>query len=164
MNRRALLGSLGISLASSIGGCLEAVSPPDTSTKLGYLGIENFDTEASHKFDVRVERDGTVIHTSSHAVDATSGSTLGAAVVACTWDPVAGEYVISARVDGGEWTGQPIAPLFDTVPECVTANIRYGRLGSEELFVAASANCEQLRRVSLGCSVESTTKPSTTSP
>ena len=163
MNRRALLGSLGISLASSLGGCLEAMSSPDTSTRLGYLGIENFDAEASHEFDVRVERDGTEIHASSHTVEATSGPTLGAAVVDCTWDPVAGEYVISARIDGGEWTEQPIWPLFDTTPECVTANIRYDRLGSEELFVAASADCEQLRRVSLGCSAEPTTQPSTTS-
>jgi hypothetical protein len=164
MNRRALLGSLGVPLTSSLGGCLEAVSPPDTSTELGYLGIENFDTEASHEFDVRVERDGSEIHTSSHTVEATSGSTLGAVVVDCTWGPVAEAYVISVRVDGGEWTEQPMAALFDTVPECVTATIRYGRLGSGDPLVAASTNCDQLRRVNLGCWAESTTQPSTTSP
>lgn len=68
MNRRALLGTVASVGTFATSGCLNQLLPADTSTKLELVAIENYDTENGHEFDVRVERDGDIVHRSSHSV------------------------------------------------------------------------------------------------
>ena len=131
VNRRALLGTVATVGTSAMSGCLDRLLPPDTSTKLGLLAIENYDTENGHEFDVRVERDGNIVHRSSHSVNKTSLPHISGLVLECPWEFVEGEYTVSARVNNEEWLNQPLAAPFDTVPDCVISVIRYGSLPSE---------------------------------
>ena len=131
VNRRALLGTVVTVGTFATSGCLGRLLLPDTSTKLGLLAIENYDTKNGHEFDVRVERDGDIVHRSSHSVNKTVLPHISGLVLECPWEFVEGEYAVSARVDDGEWLNQPLAAPFDTVPDCVISVIRYGSLPSE---------------------------------
>jgi hypothetical protein len=133
VNRRALLGTVVTVGTSAASGCVNRLLPPDTSTKLGLLAIENYDTENGHEFDLRVERDGDIVHRSSHSVKKTVLPHISGFVLECPWEFVDGEYTVSARIDNGEWLNQPLAAPFDTVPDCVISVIRYGSLRSESI-------------------------------
>ena len=156
MKRRALLGTLAAVGASMTGGCLDQSTPPETTTKLGLLAIENYDTESGHEFDIRVERDGDIVHRSSHSVEKTSLPQISGPVLDCPWRFIEGKYTVSARVDDSEWLGQPLAVPFDTVPACVITTVRYGRLPSEggeqsQFDIEVEANCDTINDTDGGC-------------
>ena len=133
MNRRALLWTVATAGTFATSGCLNRLLSADTSTKLGLLAIENYDTENGHEFDVRVERDGDIVHRSSHSVKKTVLPQISGLILECPWEFVEGEYAVSARVDTGEWLNQPLAAPFDTIPDCVISVVRYGSLRSEDI-------------------------------
>lgn len=97
------LGSLGAVGASGLAGCLDAVPFIGSETKLARLAVVNWDDQ-SHTVDVRVERDGSVVHDSTYTVGGMEGNEAQAGIAECTWDDTSGEYVVPTRLaDGGVW-------------------------------------------------------------
>lgn len=103
-----------------LSGCLN--SP---STRLGYLAVSNWDDASGHRFDVTVERDGSVVHESSHRLDPKEDDAVHGTSVGCTWENVAGQYVVSVSVDDGSRTETNVGEQFDSPPECVVARVMY---------------------------------------
>lgn len=162
MNRRDLLLTTGLGGSLSLCGCTGPV-PLAVETTLGLFAIYNYHQEDAHQFDVRIERDGSVVHESSHrlqAFDAESDSPPHA-VVSCTWDDTPGEYVVFVRSDGREWkqfsvidgVARSVRP-----PECVIALVRYGdETGPSEnpptfTFVLDETECTEALGSPNGCS------------
>ena len=138
MYRRELLAAVGTA-TPLVGGCLSRSADP--TIQLGYLDVGNFDT-ASHRFDVRVFRDGKRVHDSSHEVRARDDVVHGTAVE-CTWDETPGTYTVSARVDGGEWAEQPLtaddSPIASDT-ECVVIGVWYR---NDEVTFTVSTGCDR---------------------
>jgi len=156
MNRRALLSSLGAAGISALTGCLGQFTAPDAATRLGLLAIENYDRESGHEFDIRVERDGDTVHRSVHSIEQTALPVISGLILDCPWEYIKGEYIVSARVDGGEWLSRPLAEPFDDVPECVISTTRYGSLPSEaieptSLRIEVQDRCDSVMNNDRGC-------------
>lgn len=131
MNRRALLSSVGAVSASGLAGCLDAVPFLGSGIKLARLSVANWDEDVDHTIDVRLERDGTVVHESTYTVEKMEGNEAQSAIAECTWDDVAGEYVLAARVAGGDdWRRFDLQESTDGSPDCVIARLQYGSPGS----------------------------------
>ena len=120
----------------------------ETTTKLAWLAVSNYDETSGHRFDVRVERDGEVVHESTHTVGKKPEDRIPGAVADCTWNDVAGRYVVFARMDDGDWTERSLTEEFDRVPECVTAEVRYW---SGSLAVWVQDWCDQVDGYVGGC-------------
>ncbi|MFD1514474.1 hypothetical protein [Halomarina rubra] len=154
MERRALLASLGVVGTSMLAGCSVSV-PFLERTKLGWLSVSNWDETASHTFELRVTRDGTLVHESTHVVKQMEGNTIPGAVADCTWDDVAGEYVVAARVDSDEWREFNLQEATDGSPACVMTTVQYGTYwGIDEadpLNVRVRGGCDQVDRAVGGC-------------
>ena len=109
MRRRAYLVSAGAIAATGMTtGCISSLQETiNPSVQLAWFGIHNSDMGSSHQFDLRVIRDGTQVHSSSHKVKAAqpfgNGRYSDGAVAKCTWGSTAGEYTVRARADNGEW-------------------------------------------------------------
>ncbi|KTG11096.1 hypothetical protein AUR64_05130 [Haloprofundus marisrubri] len=144
MNRRALLSSVGFLGASSLAGCLDRF-PLSRSTTLGRLTVSNHDGDAGHSFGLRVVRDGEVVHESSHAVDRMEGDQIPGSVADCTWNPVAGRYVVSARVDEGDWNEFDLLKQVEKSPDCVVASVHYepGPNTDQPVYVLVRADCDR---------------------
>jgi len=132
MRRRRLLAALGITTAAAGGGCVSAVREAvNPSVRLGWFGVHNADTEASHRFDLEVERDGERIHASSHDVEAArefenGGQHNDGAVADCDWGSTPGDYVVRVRVDGNEWVEASVTEFATSRDvECVVADAEY---------------------------------------
>lgn len=127
MKRRPLLAIGGSLVTSTVAGCIDHV-PTVGATTLGGVGIVNYDAERSHQFDVRIERDGTVVHQSSHqlAADDDQARDPPQVGISCTWDRTAGEYTVFIRSDEREW--ERFDPLNRTAmpPDCVVVETLYG--------------------------------------
>ena len=97
-------------------------------TKLGLLSVSNWDRTAGHAFELRVSCDGTRVHESTHTVEKFNEAShmVPGAVVDCTWEDVAGEYVVAARIDNDEWQEFNLQDAIEDSPECVLANVEYG--------------------------------------
>lgn len=125
MNRRSLLASLAVTATVLPAGCLSSVRQSlDPTVKLGWFGVHNVDTD-SHRFDLKVVRDGTRVHYSSHDVQGRAertGSLNHGAVADCDWGSTPGDYAVGVRVDGGEWT-ETSATVREA--ECVAAVAEY---------------------------------------
>jgi len=72
----------------------------DGGTRLAYVRVANWDA-LSHTFHVLVERDGDIVHWSSHELDG-KGSDIPTETVDTSWADAAGSFVISVRVDDSE--------------------------------------------------------------
>lgn len=143
MRRRAFLTAVGTSVAMGTAGCLESLEDRlDTSIQLGWFVGLNFDTE-SHQFELRVTRDDTQVHQSSHEIPPRDGSYIHSAVAECTWGDIAGDYTVGARVDGNEWVEESLTEV-DTVSnqdvDCAIAEARY-RNGALSIF--RRSGCDQ---------------------
>jgi hypothetical protein len=151
VERRSCLASLAVLTASGLGGCLGDVDvlAAEPTTRLAWLAVSNEDPEREHRFDLRVERDGDVVHESSHVVERKPEDRIPGSVADCTWDDVAGRYVVSARLDGGEWVGRELTEGFDPVPDCVIADVVAGRPISPA--VGVQAWCDQVDGYIGGC-------------
>jgi hypothetical protein len=130
VKRRALLAALGITTPIATAGCLGSIADRlDRTVQLGWFGVHNFDTDP-HEFDLRVERDGEVVHESAHEVAGFDGPVVHGAVADCTWGDEPGGYTVSARLDGGEWASRAISEideLYENDLDCTTAEVQYRR-------------------------------------
>lgn len=128
MNRRDVLASVGAVGTAGTVGCLAAVPFLGAETKLGRLSVVNWDGDEPHTIDVRVKRDGAVVHESTHTVGEMRGNTARSAIPECTWDDVAGEYVVAARVAGtDDWREFNLLEAAQQSPDCLIAAVQYGR-------------------------------------
>lgn len=139
VNRRTFLATAGASVSVFGGGCLSLLD--DSSIRLGFLDVGNFDSE-SHEFDVRVKRDGAQVHSSSHVIGGKDGNVVHGEAVECTWGRTAGEYRISARVDSNEWKNQSLLPADTGVSsetDCVVVGVWY-RFDGLEFQIESGCN------------------------
>lgn len=109
----------------------------------------NWDKDEDHTVDVRVERDGSAIHESIHTVRKMERNQAQAAIIDCTWDDVAGEYLVFARTDGNnDWRKFNLLEAADQSPDCVVTAVQYGKLGgiAEErpLNVEVRNRCDEI--------------------
>lgn len=132
MQRRSVVTTLGILTAGGSGGCLsrvrEAVNP---TVQLGWFGVHNADTESSHRFGLEVERDGEIVHSSSHTVEAAreyegGGQHNDGAVAECEWGSTPGDYTVRVRVDGNEWVEESVTEFATSRDaDCVVADAEF---------------------------------------
>ena len=140
MHRRSFLATAGTSVSLLGGGCLSRFG--DSSIRLGYLDVGNFDSEP-HEIDVRVKRDGTQVHSSSHNLAGKDGNVIPSEAVECTWGRTAGAYTVSARVDSNDWKHQSLSPeetWIDSETDCVTVGIWYR---TDELGIQIGSGCDR---------------------
>lgn len=131
MKRRRFLGSLSALTVTSLSGCFGGALSFGSETKLARLSVVNWDEDKAHTIDVRVERDGTVVHEATYSVGAMDGNEARAAITDCTWDDVAGEYIVAARLTGGnKWREFNLLDAAEGSPNCVIAAVQYGHLAS----------------------------------
>ncbi|GAB7093974.1 hypothetical protein JCM30237_11260 [Halolamina litorea] len=156
MKRRSLLGTLGVAGVAGLAGC-QGLPRLGASTTLGRLTVSNWDERESHRFGLRVDRDGETVHESTHTVESKSDDVLPGAVADCTWDPQDGEYVVAARVDGGEWQRFDLLDRVDSSPDCLTAAVDYRPDGpAEESFsVRVRADCAEFEGSVGSCGTDS---------
>lgn len=161
MNRRSVLaGVTGLGVAS-LSGCLQlGDSEPSPATTIGWMSVSNHDPDSSQEIDLRIERDGNVVHRSSHTIPAKDGRSVAGAVPDCTWEPKPGEYVVSARPDGGEWTKRNVTQTdAGTARDCVTVLVDYGSSAGEQswvdpddpLSIAVVDWCDRIGELDGGC-------------
>lgn len=146
MRRRRVLAALGTLIVSASGGCLSSVrKAAHPGVQLGWFGVHNADTEASHRFDLVVERDGEQVHSSTHTVEAArefenGGQHNEGAVADCDWGSTPGEYVVRARADGNEWVNASVTEFaIETGVECVVADAEYRRT----LTITLKGGCDR---------------------
>lgn len=149
MNRRDVLSLLGVMGTVGSGGCLDAVPFLGSGMKLGRLSVVNWDDDEEHTIDLRVERDGTVVHEATYTVGKMKGNVAQSAIADCTWDDIAGEYAIDARVAGSEdWRTFDLLEESDQSPDCVIARVQYGSLsgidGERPLNIEVRARCDEI--------------------
>jgi hypothetical protein len=108
--RRVVAGGAAVGLgllAGCLGGDGEGENQLEGGTggdgsRLAYVRVANWDA-VSHTFHVLVERDGDIVHWSSHELDG-KDSEIPTETVDTSWADEAGTFVISVRVDDGdEW-------------------------------------------------------------
>ncbi|OAQ51104.1 hypothetical protein HTG_19177 [Natrinema mahii] len=131
--------------------------------QLGWFGVHNADPESSHTFTLVVERDGNVVHESSHDVDAAEDHDPGVesdgAVAECTWGETAGDYSVRVRMDGEEEAEESISAFAaERGAKCVVAEAEYqnydatnGFLDGKRLTITLLETCDNdgyLRRCS----------------
>lgn len=151
MDRRSLLRLLSGIGTLSLAGCLDALPSLGAETKLARLSVVNWDEDEAHTIDVRVERGGTVVHESTYRVEEMDGNEAQAAIAECTWNDVAGEYVIAARLDGNnEWQRFELLDAADGSPNCVIAAVQYGHLSGidedDPLNVEVRNRCDEVQQ------------------
>lgn len=162
MNRRSVLAAAGALGAASLSGCLGFLrDDPAPSTTVGWLAVSNHDPDSSHEVDVRLERDGEVVHTSSHTIPEKQGRSVAGAVPDCTWETEPGEYVVFARPDDGEWVERNVTDTPEgEARDCVTVQIDYGSSAGEQswvdaddpLYIAVTDRCDEIGDFHGGCS------------
>jgi hypothetical protein len=106
MRRRALLSAAAGVTVGTV-GCLASIRGSNSQkAQIGWFGVHNVDPESSHIFTLIVERDGKIVHESSHEVDAAEyfdpGVAMSGAVADCTWGETVGDYSVRVRRDGEE--------------------------------------------------------------
>lgn len=143
MRRRALLSSLGAT-ATLGAGCLTTVTDRlDRSVQLGWFGAHNLDSDVHH-IELRVERDDSQVHDSTHVIQPREGNHVHGAVAECTWGSTAGDYTVLARVDAGEWVEESLtefAASWNSGVDCVTADAMYR--GEGDLRISLADGCDR---------------------
>lgn len=145
MDRRAVLGSLAALGTASVAGCLDTIRPSTSRTALQTLMIRNRDPRSGHTFSVRVRRGSETVHESVQDVErSTEENQFPIALVECTWGSAEGRYVVSARVDGGEWYEFDLGDHIESGQSCVEATINHGHDpdSEEPLWVYVRADCD----------------------
>lgn len=149
MKRRALLGTVSAVGAVGLTGCLDFVPLGESATKLGRLSVANFDTDNMHTIEVRIERDDSIVHESTHTIDKAEENMAESAVVDCTWEDVAGRYTVAARVSGAtEWVSFDLLDEVGDSPDCVIARVQYGEFptspDASSLTIAVRERCDEI--------------------
>lgn len=138
--RRSILCTLGCAATVTTVGC--AGSPVDfldSGTKLAQFDLTNL-SSSSHRFEIRVQRNDSVVHESTHTLEGDGGSVTGT-VGACPWMDTSGSYVVAARLGDGEWVSQSVDEGVSSSPEYAFAYIIYDGWNTKRLtFVIEPAN------------------------
>lgn len=167
VKRRTYLKGLAAASLGTGGGCLSKAGGPSDAVRLGWYNVANFDTE-SHRFGLRIERDGEQVHHSSHVVQgrtdpdsASEHATIYGATARCTWDDTASDYTVAVRVDGGQWVTKSLTAS-DSETDCTVARAEYdnANLAADE-FAFWTDSCANVRRYTGGCEFAETTVPPT---
>jgi hypothetical protein len=123
--RREVLAAVGLSATVSTAGCLDSVLGREL--RLAEFGVSNYGADA-HRFDLRVRRDGEVVHRSSHEIRGRDEDRVYGAAPDCNWEGTPGAYEVSVRVDGGEWQSRSVAEARDgwrDAVSCASAHVWY---------------------------------------
>lgn len=101
------------------------------------------------------EREGKVGHDSTYTVEEMDGNEAQAAVTECTWDDVAGEYVVAARLTRNtEWQRFNLLDAIRGSPNCVIAAVQYGHLSGidedDPLNIEVRDRCDEVGEAYVG--------------
>ncbi|USZ71112.1 hypothetical protein [Natronosalvus halobius] len=140
LTRRRVLAATGIAGAMATAGCLGSADegdgnengdgpndgeeePAPAGTRLGEITVENLD-DVDHTVDVLVEYDGEIAHWSTHEFDdETGGATLEA-----DWPDERGDFRVTARIDGTDFT--QVTPANWSDPDCLNLIVLVRRDGT----------------------------------
>jgi hypothetical protein len=95
VSRRRLLAGLGAAGATALAGCSTAAG--SSTSRLAYVRVANWH-ESAHTVHVLVERDGDLVHWSSHDLAARDGD-ITTQPIEQTWADERAEFVVRVRVD-----------------------------------------------------------------
>lgn len=95
VSRRRLLGGLGAAGVAALAGCSTASG--SSTSRLAYVRVANWH-ESAHTVHVLVERDGDLVHWSSHDLAARDGD-ITTQPIDQTWADEQAEFVVRVRVD-----------------------------------------------------------------
>lgn len=138
--RRSILCTLGCAVTVPTAGCAGIpVEYLDSKTKLFRLDLTDL-SSSSHRFGIRVKRNDTVVHESTHTLEGDGESVFGT-VGACPWMDTPGSYIVAARLGDGEWKSQSVDEGVRGNPEYVVAHIIYDGWNKNQLtFVIRPAD------------------------
>lgn len=125
MNRRKVLATTGSVLGSLPTGCLGNLTDRN-EIKLSSVSALNLASEP-HTISVRVHRDDELVHESAHELEGSNHAMVSGASVECEWEEVPGEFIVSARLDSGDWTKRDMADGTDA--DCVEAHVTTDQAG-----------------------------------
>ncbi|MFC7231927.1 hypothetical protein ACFQMM_11830 [Saliphagus sp. GCM10025308] len=139
LTRRRVLAASGIAGAMATAGCLgsadegdgngngdepdDGEEPAPTGTRLGEITVENLD-DVDHTVDVLVEYDGEISHWSTHEFDDETGG----ATPEADWPDERGDFRVTARIDGGDFT--QVTPANWSEPDCLNLIVLVRRDGT----------------------------------
>ena len=104
-------------------GCLDSLSGTRTeSFQLGYIAVHN-STENAHRITIRVKRDGTDVHRSTHDVAGQDGNVVESAIPECDWGSTPGRYGVGVRVDDGDWVTESFEGYDTDGGDCSVATV-----------------------------------------
>jgi hypothetical protein len=95
VSRRRLLAGVGVAAAGALAGCSTAAG--SSTSRLAYVRVANWHAQP-HTVHVLVERDGDLVHWSSHDLSA-RGDDIVTQPVDRTWADEQAEFVVRVRVD-----------------------------------------------------------------
>jgi hypothetical protein len=95
VSRRRLLAGLGTAGVAALAGCSTAAG--SSTSRLAYVRVANWHGQA-HTVHVLVERDGDLVHWSSHELAARAGD-ITTQPIEQTWADEQAEFVVRVRVD-----------------------------------------------------------------
>lgn len=163
MRRRALLASVGSVATVTSSGCLGFLDEgSDPSPRLGWVAVSNY-TPEPRRFRVEIERDGSVVHESTHEVAGKTEGEVTGEVLECTWGDARGPYTLRGQVDGGGWVERAVEDAvaekasIEGTPDCVIVDGVYGRDGSDGFAFEVQDWCEDVPGYDGGCSFANST-------
>jgi len=144
----------------SLVGCLDRV-PTVGQTTLGWFGIYNQDETSGYQFDVRIERDETTVHESSHRLEAYDRDQFDRSpphsVVSCTWENIRGDYTVFIQSNSHDRHEFGVLDGVVDAPDCVIAYVRCGDdVGPSDdppelSLVIDETDCSEVRSLPGGC-------------
>lgn len=132
MNRRAILTSATVLSSGLLAGCQSRLGFTEQGMRLGGVTLLNSDSSPK-EFDIRIRRDGEVLHASTVTVAGEGYSDLG-----CEWKDTTGDFELAARVDSEEWSEQNLSEWVSD-GDCASAIVN-NRGG--EIRISTGGNCE----------------------
>ncbi|WP_435348045.1 hypothetical protein [Haloarchaeobius sp. HRN-SO-5] len=139
MERRALLGRVGLGALAATAGCLDQFG--DSTTRLADLSILT-DHDEPHDLVVRVARDGEVRFDRRFDLPPASEHGTGEnpePVFDEPWMREPGRFVVSASLDGGEWRERAF-PNSHSDGDCYGVIVRVGAGGGLDFPVDSHAD------------------------
>ncbi|MEF8882397.1 MAG: hypothetical protein V5A34_07750 [Halapricum sp.] len=135
--RRAVLGTLAV---SSLAGCQSVLNGTETGkTELASVEIVNFHTEP-HSVKIRINWDGETELDRTLKLPANNGGDQRApgAVLNRTWPTVSGQFTVSARKPGTEWS--TVSPEDLGYPDCYAVRVIIEKDNKLTIYVSQNQN------------------------
>jgi hypothetical protein len=124
VSRRRLLAGVGTLGLSALAGCGSAAG--SSTSRLAYVRVANWHAEP-HTVHVLVERDGELVHWSSHDLAARDGQ-ITTQPLDRTWADAEAEFVVRVRLDDG--TTWKVFDLASREGDCYGVEARVDEQGS----------------------------------